>query len=192
MLYITFFILTLHHIKIIIKELSYIKDPSQNKNKNTIRQTRKEKKKKKKKGEIDKRERRERGWWPLVVASSVCRRGKSPQKAFNLSPTTVGNTDLNQKKKKAFLQVWEKREKKYKREKRIPISTQKREERREKRKKKRWLGEYVHVREERGKKKKEGAERRENKKLLFDFTTCYSTVACCKKNLIFGVWCAKC
>ena len=105
MLYITFSILTLHHIKIIIKELSYIKNPSQNKNKNTIRQTRKEKKKKKKKGEIDKRERRERGRWPLVVASSVCRRGKSPQKAFNLSPTTVGNTDLNQKKKKAFLQV---------------------------------------------------------------------------------------
>ena len=114
MLYITFSILTLHHIKIIIKELSYIKNPSQNKNKNTIRQTRKEKKKKKKKKrEIDKRERRERGRWPLVVASLVCRRGKSPQKAFNLSPTTVGNTDHNKKKKKAFLQVWEKREKKY-------------------------------------------------------------------------------
>ena len=96
-----------------------------------------------------------------MVASSVCRRGKSPQKAFNLSPTTVGNTDLNQKKKKLFYKCERREKKKYKREKRIPISTQKREERREKRKKKRWLGEYVHVREERGKKKRGSREKRE-------------------------------
>ena len=135
MLYTTFSILTLHHIKIIIKELSYIKDPSQNKNKNTIRQTRKEKKKKKKKGEIDKRERRERGRWPLVVASSVCRRGKSPQKAFNLSPTTVGNTDLNQKKKKLFYKC-ERREKKNIRGRREFRSQPRRERREEKKEKK--------------------------------------------------------
>ena len=96
------------------------------------------------------------------------------------------------KKKKSFsTSVREERKKKYKREKRIPISTQKREERREKRKKKDGLV-NMSMWEKREGKKKEGAERRENKKLLFDFTTCYSTVACCKKNLIFGVWCAKC
>ena len=71
--------------------------------------------------------------------------------------------------------------------------SQPRRERREEKKEKKKDGLVnMSMWEKREGKKKEGAERRENKKLLFDFTTCYSTVACCKKNLIFGVWCAKC
>ena len=72
----------------------------------------------------------------MVVASLVCRRGKSPQKAFNLSPTTVGNTDLNQKKKKLFYKG-ERREKKNirgRREFRSQPIRERREEKKEKKK----------------------------------------------------------
>ena len=107
-----------------------------------------------------------------MVASSVCRRGKSPQKAFNLNPTTVGNTDLNQKKKSFSTSVREERKKILEGEENSDLNPEERGEKRKK-KKKRWLGEYVHVREERGKKKKreQREERIKNYYLILQHAT---------------------